>query len=48
MLNLSTVGLGTYLGKPDDEDDFDMYVAAKYLIKSGTLNFVDVASNYRC
>lgn len=48
VLNLSTVGLGTYLGKPDDEDDFDMYVAAKSLIKSGTLNFVDVASNYRC
>jgi len=29
---LSTVGLGTYVGKPDDEDDFDTYVAAKYLI----------------
>ena len=31
-LNLSTVGMGTYLGKPDDEDDFDQYIALKYLI----------------
>ena len=31
-LFLSTVGMGTYLGKPDDEDDFDQYVALKYLM----------------
>ena len=48
VLNLSTVGLGTYLGKPDDEDDFDQYIALKYLLKSGTLNFIDTAINYRC
>jgi len=47
-LNLSTVGMGTFMGMPDDEDDFDMYIAAKYLLKSGTLNFLDTASNYRC
>ena len=47
-LNLSTVGLGTYLGKPDDEDDFDLYIALKYLIKSSTLNVIDTAINYRC
>ena len=45
---MSTVGLGTYIGKPDDEDDFDQYVAAKYLLQSGTLNVLDSASNYRC
>lgn len=48
VLNLSSVGLGTYIGKPDDEDDFDMYVAAKYLLQSGTVNFVDSAINARC
>lgn len=46
--DLSTVGFGTYLGKPDDEDDFDMYIALTYLVKSGALNFVDTAINYRC
>ena len=45
---MSTVGLGTYMGKPDDEDDFDQYVAAKYLLQSGALNVLDTASNYRC
>lgn len=45
---MSTVGLGTYMGKPDDEDDFDLYVAAKYLLQSGSLNVLDTASNYRC
>ena len=47
-LNLSTVGLGTYLGTPDDQDDFDSYIALKYLLKSGTVNVVDTAINYRC
>lgn len=47
-LDLSTVGLGTYVGKPDDADDFDCYIAAKYLIRSGAVNFVDTAINYRC
>ena len=46
--NLSTVGLGTYMGKPDDQDDFDLYIAAKYLLRSGALNVLDTASNYRC
>lgn len=40
--------MGTYLGKPDDEDDFDQYVALKYLLKSSTLNVIDTAINYRC
>ena len=47
-LNMSTVGLGTYLGAPTDEDDFDLYIALKYLLKSSTLNVVDTAINYRC
>ena len=48
QINLSSVGLGTYIGNPDDEDDFDMYVAARQLLLSGTVNVVDTAINYRC
>jgi aryl-alcohol dehydrogenase-like predicted oxidoreductase len=40
--------MGTYLGKPDDEDDYDNYVAAKHLLRSGAINIVDTAINYRC
>ena len=32
----------------DDEDDFDLYIAARYLLQSGALNVLDTASNYRC
>lgn len=47
-LFLSTVGYGTFMGKPDDEDDFDNYVAAKHLIRSGAVNVIDTAANFRC
>lgn len=47
-LELSTVGLGSYLGAPDDKTDFDLYNAAKLLIKSGGVNVLDTAINYRC
>lgn len=43
QLDLSTVGYGTFIGKPDDEDDFDTYVAAKHLIRSGAVNLIDTA-----
>jgi aryl-alcohol dehydrogenase-like predicted oxidoreductase len=42
------VAYGTFIGKPEDEDDFDSYVAAKYLIRSGAINHIDTAINYRC
>ena len=48
MFHLSTVGLGTYLGIPDDATDFDVYNAAKNLILSGGVNVLDTAINYRC
>lgn len=48
FLNLSTVGLGTYLGLPDDATDFDVYNAAKLLVLSGGVNVLDTAINYRC
>ena len=36
------------MGMPSDEDDFDLYIALKYLLKSSTLNTIDTAINYRC
>lgn len=47
-LQLSTVGLGTYLGPTDDATDFDVYNAAKLLVNSGGVNVIDTAINYRC
>lgn len=47
-LDMSTVGVGTYLGKPEDEDDFDQYNTIKLLVRSGTVNMLDTATNYRC
>lgn len=47
-LELSSVGLGTYIGAPDDKTDFDVYNASKLLIASGGVNVVDTAINYRC
>lgn len=45
---MSTVGLGTYLGLPDDITDFDVYNAVKLLVQSGGVNVLDTAINYRC
>ena len=45
---LSTVGLGTYIGAPDDQTDFDVYNAVKLMIMSGGVNVIDTAINYRC
>ena len=47
-MQLSTVGLGSYLGLPDDQTDFDVYNAAKLLVASGGVNVLDTAINYRC
>lgn len=48
QIDLSTVGYGTFIGTPNDEDDFDSYVAAKHLIRSGAINLIDTAANFRC
>jgi aryl-alcohol dehydrogenase-like predicted oxidoreductase len=42
------VGLGSYLGAPDDNTDFDLYNAMKILVLSGGVNVIDTAINYRC
>ena len=46
-LKLSSIGLGTYVGDPDDVTDFKMYNAIKQAVLSGGLNHIDTAPNYR-
>lgn len=46
-LYLSSIGMGTYLGKPNKEDDQSMENAIYESIKSGGVNVVDTAINYR-
>jgi aryl-alcohol dehydrogenase-like predicted oxidoreductase len=46
-LYLSSIGMGTYLGKPNKEDDQSMENAVYESIKSGGVNVVDTAINYR-
>ncbi|MFZ0648002.1 MAG: hypothetical protein WAM27_07260 [Nitrososphaeraceae archaeon] len=44
-LYLSSIGMGTYLGKPNKEDDQSMENAVYESIKSGGVNVVDTAIN---
>jgi aryl-alcohol dehydrogenase-like predicted oxidoreductase len=46
-LYLSSIGMGTYLGKPNEQDDKDMENAIYESIKSGAVNVIDTAINYR-
>jgi aryl-alcohol dehydrogenase-like predicted oxidoreductase len=46
-LSLSSIGMGTYLGQPSLEDDNDIENAVYDSIKSGALNVIDTAINYR-
>jgi len=46
-LTVSTIGLGTYIGPPDDITDFYMYNAVKHCVLSGGVNLIDTAINYR-
>ena len=46
-LHLSSIGLGTYLGQPTEEDDIKVRNAVKTCIKSGAINVIDTAINYR-
>ncbi|MEX0695769.1 MAG: aldo/keto reductase [Rhodospirillales bacterium] len=45
-LHWSSVGIGTYLGSPDDKTDVLVSDAVKSAIKGG-LNVIDTAANYR-
>ena len=46
-LNLSSIGMGTYLGELSTEDDNAMENAVYESIKSGAINVIDTAINYR-
>jgi aryl-alcohol dehydrogenase-like predicted oxidoreductase len=45
-LQLSSIGLGTYLGEPDDEADTEYIEAVTCALRSG-VNLLDTAINYR-
>ena len=46
-LNLSSIGMGTYLGELSTEDDNAMENAVYESLKSGAVNVIDTAINYR-
>jgi aryl-alcohol dehydrogenase-like predicted oxidoreductase len=46
-LNLSSLGIGTYLGNPDKETDLMVEEAIKLSVESGAVNVIDTAINYR-
>jgi aryl-alcohol dehydrogenase-like predicted oxidoreductase len=46
-LYLSSIGIGTYLGNPNTEDDKAMENAVYGSVKSGAVNVIDTAINYR-
>ena len=46
-LKVSTLGIGTYMGDPDDITDYMMYDGIKTAVLSGGINHIDTAPNYR-
>ncbi len=46
-LQLSSLGIGTYLGKPDLETDRRVSAAVVRSVESGVMNVIDTAINYR-
>lgn len=46
-MTLSSIGLGTYVGKPDSEDDLKQFNAVIDSVRSGGVNVIDTAINYR-
>lgn len=46
-LRLTNLGIGTYVGDPDDITDYLMYEAIKSSVLSGGVNHIDTAPNYR-
>ena len=44
---VSSLGLGTYTGAPDDINDFYLYNSIKSCVLSGGINHIDTAINYR-
>jgi aryl-alcohol dehydrogenase-like predicted oxidoreductase len=46
-LHLSSIGMGTYLGQLTQEDDLAVENAVYHSVKSGAVNVIDTAINYR-
>jgi len=46
-LKLTSIGLGTYLGEPNEETDNKLKAAIKSAIRSRVINVIDTAINYR-
>ena len=46
-LSLSTIGIGTYLGNPTQEDDNAIENSIYKSVSSGAINVIDTAINYR-
>ena len=46
-LSLSSMGLGTYIGRPDASTDLQVEEAARICLSSGRINVLDTAINYR-
>lgn len=44
---LSSIGLGTYIGAPDDETDAIVQRAIETCVEAGAINHIDTAINYR-
>ena len=47
QIRITSIGIGSYMGEPDDQTDFDLYNAIKTSVLSGGLNHIDTAPNYR-
>lgn len=46
-VKVTSLGIGSYMGDPDDLTDYDMYDAIKQSVLSGAINHIDTAPNYR-
>jgi aryl-alcohol dehydrogenase-like predicted oxidoreductase len=46
-LHLSSIGIGTYLGEPTQQEDLAVENAVYQSVKSGAVNVIDTAINYR-
>lgn len=46
-LTISSIGIGTYVGAPDEETDVMVEKAVYESVRSGCINVIDTAINYR-
>jgi len=46
-IKISSIGIGTYMGDPDDMTDYALYDAIKQSVLGGGVNHIDTAPNYR-